>query len=70
MMKRGKKRGELDKKMRTLNDNLKEDRREAYKAMLEIGFENDTKRGSRDYLVFKMLYDIFCWILEKKYQKT
>lgn len=56
--------------MRTLNDNLKEDRREAYKAMLEIGFENDTKRGGREYLIFKMLYDIFCWILEKKYQKT
>lgn len=55
--------------MRTLNDNLKEDRRLWYDAMVHIGFENDNPNMRFRYLVAKSFYDIFCWILEKKYMK-
>ena len=55
--------------MRTLKDNLLEDRRLMYDAMTQIGFDNEMKHLRLLYAICKAVYDILVWILEKKYLK-
>lgn len=53
--------------MRTLKDNLLEDRRLMYDATVKIGFDNDMPHLRLLYAICKSIYDILVWILEKKY---
>ena len=56
--------------MRTLKDNLLEDRRLMYNAMVKIGFDNDMPHFRLLYAICKSVYDILQWVLEKNTEKN